>query len=358
MKILYVITGLGLGGAEKVVCDLADQMSALGHQVKIAYLVGEVLVRPNNIHIEIVPLGLHSLYELYSASKKYKKLIQDFKPDVVHAHMVHANIFARLNRMFCAIPRLICTAHSNNEGGWVRMITYRLTNSLSEVLTNVSENACQSFQRQGAATLSQIQTVYNGINLELYTFHNKKNLEANKDTIQFLSVGRFHEAKDYPNLLHAVTIFHKSLKYKKCIFNIAGDGELRPQIEALIEQLGLKDHVTLLGRRDDIPQLMQEADFFILPSAYEGFGLVVAEAMACGAFVIATNSGGVAEVMGDTGMLVPPKDSKALAEAIKIVVSKTPSEIQENNLKARQRIEELFSLESSVKKWLALYEAK
>lgn len=353
MKLLYLITGLGGGGAEKVVCDLADQMSALGHQVKIAYLVGEVLVCPNNLHIEIVPLGLHSLYEFYSASKKYRKLIQDFKPDVVHAHMVHANIFARFNRIGCAVPKLICTAHNSNEGGKFRMMAYRLTNFLSDFNTNVSQEATESLISKGAFNHNNLTTVYNGIDLSKF-----KLLKADKknDEIMFLSVGRFNKQKDYPNLLHAVTIFHKSLKYKKCIFNIAGDGELRPQIEALIEQLGLKDHVTLLGRRDDIPQLMQEADFFILPSAYEGFGLVVAEAMACGAFVIATNSGGVAEVIGDTGILVPPQNSQALAHALKQAVNKTALDIEENNFKARQRVEELFSLEKSVQNWLKLYE--
>ena len=76
MRILYVITGLGLGGAEKVVCDLADQMSNLGHQVKIAYLTGEILVRPKNINVDIIPLDLNNFYGLYSTSNKYKKLIQ------------------------------------------------------------------------------------------------------------------------------------------------------------------------------------------------------------------------------------------------------------------------------------------
>ena len=353
MKILYLVTGLGLGGAEKVVCDLADQISTLGHEVKIAYLTGEVLVRPKEINVDILPLSLNNLYGLYSASKKYKKLIQDFQPDVVHSHMVHANIFARINRIGCAIPKLICTAHNSNEGGQLRMLAYKLTNFLSNLNTNVSQEASDSLISKGAFNKNNLITVYNGIDLNKFTFFNK---DKNSNELSFLSVGRFNEQKDYPNLLRAIATFHESLKQKKCMLSIAGDGELRPQIEELIEHLGLKNKVTLLGRRNDIPQLMQEADFFILPSAYEGFGLVVAEAMACGAFVIATNSGGVAEVMGDTGILVPPQDSKALAEAIKQAVSKTPLEIQENNLKARQRVEELFSLENSVQNWLKLYE--
>ena len=97
MKILYLITGLGGGGAEKVVADLADQMSQRGHLVKIAYLKGEVVVRPENNEIELVYLGLESIKQSTFAYKKYKNLLQTFKPDVVHAHMVHANIFARLN---------------------------------------------------------------------------------------------------------------------------------------------------------------------------------------------------------------------------------------------------------------------
>ena len=353
MKILYVITGLGMGGAEKVVCDLADQMSLEGHEVKIAYLTGDKLVTPKFPNIEIIYLALNGVNSFIPASFRYRELLKKFRPDIVHSHMVHANIFARINRIGCAIPKLICTAHNSNEGGKFRMIAYRLTNFLSDFNSNVSQEATDSLISKGAFNKNNLTTVYNGIDLNKF-----KLLKANKknDEIMFLSVGRFNEQKDYPNLLHAVTTFHKSLKQKKCMFSIAGDGELRPQIEALIKQLGLKDHVTLLGRRDDIPQLMQEADFFILPSAYEGFGLVVAEAMACGAFVIATNSGGVAEVMGDTGILVPPQDSQALAAAIQKALSLSDEEIAQNKIKARKRIEDLFSLEKSVKRWLEIYE--
>lgn len=355
MRILYVITGLGLGGAEKVVCDLADQMSNFGHQVKIAYLTGKVVVRPKNINVDIIPLDLHNFYGLYLASKKYKKLIQDFQPDVVHAHMVHANIFTRINRIGCAIPKLICTAHNSNEGGRLRMIAYRLTNFLSDFNSNVSQEATESLISKGAFNKNNLTTVYNGI--DLIKFKSFKT-EKKNDEIMILSVGRFNEQKDYPNLFRAIKILKDNNLIEKIKFYIAGDGELRSELEQLIKILNISDNVTLLGIRSDIPELMNQAHFFILPSAYEGFGLVVAEAMACGAFVIATNSGGVAEVMGDTGLLVPPQDSEALAKAIEKAVSKTPLEIQENNLKARQRVEELFSLEASVKKWLALYEAK
>ena len=75
MKILYVITGLGVGGAEKVVCDLADQMILKGHDVKIVYLTGSVLVKPISPRIELLPLHLNSASNVFSASRKYKKII-------------------------------------------------------------------------------------------------------------------------------------------------------------------------------------------------------------------------------------------------------------------------------------------
>ncbi|WP_151805321.1 glycosyltransferase, partial [Acinetobacter bereziniae] len=198
MNILYLITGLGLGGAEKVVVGLAEQMHLLGHKVKIAYLKGEALVIPNSIDIECLCLKFDDLSKFFSASKRYRSLIHDFNPDVVHAHMVHANIFARLNRIGCNVPKLICTAHNSNEGGKLRMLAYKLTNHLSDINTNVSNEASDSLIAKGAFSKKNLITVYNGIDLEKF---NKFNEIEKKDNnkIKFLSVGRFNEQKDYPN---------------------------------------------------------------------------------------------------------------------------------------------------------------
>ena len=351
MKILYVITGLGVGGAEKVVCDLADQMILKGHDVKIVYLTGSVLVKPISPRIELLPLHLNSASNVFSASRKYKKIIRDFSPDVIHSHMIHANIFARLNHLSFKYIRLICTAHNSNEGGRMRMLAYKLTNFLSNLNTNVSQEASKSLISKGAFNKNNLITVYNGIDLNKFNFFNK---DKNSNELSFLSVGRFNKQKDYPNLFQAISILKNTIN-KEVKFYIAGDGELRPQLEQLIVDLGISDCVVLLGKRSDIPNLLNKADYFVLSSRHEGLPTVVIEAMACGTFVIATDCGGSAEIMGDTGLLVPPQDSEALAEALNQAVNKTSSEIQENNLKARQRVEELFSLEKSVENWLKIY---
>ena len=356
MKILYIITGLSLGGAEKVVADLADQMIAFGHNVKIAYLTGEILVKPASSDVEIIALGLNSLKDFLIASKKYQRLIKSFRPDIVHAHMVHANIFARLNRVLCPVPKLICTAHNSNEGGKARMAAYRLTNRLSDVNTNVSQEATEALIAKGAFSKNNIMTVYNGIDLKKFE-KNHDSTDLDKNVLNIISVGRFNDQKDYPNLINAFAELKKNVT-TDIRLTIVGDGELRPQIESLIKELNLDKDITLLGRRSDVAELLSQADIFVLASKHEGLPTVVIEAMACECFVVTTDCGGSAEILGDTGKLVPIQNSQALADALQDAINLSEEDRAENNKKARARVEELFSLETSVKKWLALYEAE
>lgn len=359
MKILYVITGLGLGGAEKIVCDLADQMLKAGHEVKIAYLTGDKVITPKSLNIEIIYLGLSGINSFVSASLKYRQLLRKFCPDVVHAHMVHANIFTRLNRIGAKVPRLISSAHSNNEGGRNRMLAYRVTHHLADYTTNVSNNACENFRRLKAIPNNDIHVVYNGVDINKFSYHSNKIPKIdNKKT--FIAVGRFHEAKDYPNLIRAYSLLLKDENSLQVILKIIGqtDESIYPNVSKLIESENLNNKVVIMGKRDDIPTLLSQADFLVLSSKYEGLPTVVIEAMASGTFVIGTDCGGTAEIMGDTGILVPTQDSQALAQAMHQALNLTNEQIEVNNKRARKRIEELFSLEKSVEKWLEIYEAE
>ncbi|EJF7713360.1 glycosyltransferase, partial [Providencia rettgeri] len=343
--------GLGLGGAEKVVANLADQMYMQGYNVKIAYLKGHVAVYPQSSDIEIIYLGLEKSKNFFSAAKKYRNLIQNYQPDVVHAHMVHANIFARVCRPLSSVPKLICTAHNSNEGGKLRMLAYKYTNFLSDLNTNVSQEATQSLIKRGAFTHKNLKTIYNGINLEL--FLKKSNNNNNSNNIQFLSVGRLNVQKDYPNLLNAIKIVIQ--EHKNVHFNIVGDGCLLNQIKDLIMELKISNFVTLLGNREDIPQLMHQSNFFVLSSSHEGLPTVLIEAQASQLFVIATDCGGSKEIMKDTGILVPPQNSKVLAESILAAIRIPKLAIKENNLKALNYAKSNFDLNNVTREWISIY---
>lgn len=361
MKILYVITGLGLGGAEKVMIQLAEKIKSLNHSIKIIYLTGNVQVQPNDKTIEIIGLNLNSAIDFVEASRKYRQVIYDFHPDVIHAHMIHANIFTRLNSIF--LPRdikLICSAHSSNEGGILRMLAYRLTNGLSDVLTNVSQEATQSFIKKKAVNASDIVTIYNGIDLTKFRSIGKVNniskckLKIDSNDKIILAVGRIEDPKDYPTLIKAVSLLSETTNNFKLL--IAGEGTLRKDLEILINKLKVSDRVYLLGNRDDIPELMALSDLYVLSSKFEGLPTVLIEAMACGKFVVSTDCGGAREVIGDTGILVPIKDSKKLAAALDKALNLPSEDIELNSIKAMARAEKLFSIDKVINEWLKIYE--
>lgn len=360
MKILFIITGLGVGGAERQVVDVADALSERGHEIRICYLTGPALTIPKSQGIELIGLQMKkSVRGFIKAYLSLRRIIRYFEPDVVHSHMFHANIITRLVRLTMYIPRLICTAHNTNEGGKFRMLAYRMTGRLADVSTNVSEEAVLAFETKGAVAPGAMIPVENGI--DTVRFHpsiasrtalRKKN-KVDDNTKVIVAVGRLSPAKDYPNLLQAyVDVLQK---FDNTLLWIIGEGGLKNVLIEEAIKLGISDHVHFLGIQENVEDWLNAADIFVLSSAWEGFSLVVAEAMACEKVVVATDAGGVKEVLGDAGYLVPPRNPIALAEALKQALTLNSYEVKAIGKKARERVVKLYSLERVVTRWLEIY---
>lgn len=357
MKILYVITGLAQGGAERVVCDLANSMYEKGHEVKIIYLTGEILTRPRYNEIEIIKINLNNFFSLFNAYVNLKKFIANYQPDVVHSHMVHANLLTRLVRLSIPIKKLISTAHSDNEGGILRMRLYRLTHHLSDLTTNVSTYASQSFIKKKAVPQNGISTIYNGVDFNNFTYHSDANKKI-KDELNIdsqdrilLAVGRFHAAKNYPNLIEAIGLLSK--KINNFVLLIAGDGDLRPEIEAYIQKQKIENRIRLLGRRSDIPTLMSACDVFILSSNYEGLPTVLIEALACQAHAVSTDVSGAREILDINGEIVPINSPVNLAQSIEILLDK-----KHKNKMGAEYVRKKFDLNIISDQWLEIYHEK
>lgn len=359
MRVLLVTTGLALGGAERQVADLANRLAGRGHDVAIAYLVGDVEVRPAAA-VALFPLGLtKSPPGLMRGGLRLGRLIRAWRPDVVHSHMVHANVLTRLVRVFSPMRRLVCTAHNTNEGGrWVSL-AYRLTDRLADVSTNVSQEAVEAFERNGAVPRGRMLAVHNGIDVRLFNDDPERRADARNRLFPdrtrrlLLSVGRLAEQKNHAGLLRVFAGLAQRLT--DVDLWIAGDGPLRAVLQQQCVALGLEGRVVLLGARADVPDLMRAADVFVLASHFEGFGLVVAEAMASGTPVVAADAGGVAEVMAGTGFLVPVDDETALGRALDEAFAMDAGRRLAQVSAARLRAEAL-DIERSVDGWLRLYE--
>ena len=363
MNIVLMITGLRIGGAETQVCSIADKLYDIGHKVTLIYLTGDNEVSPANPNIKVIGLGMEKTpLGLFKAYRKCRKIIIKLNPDVLHSHMIHANIFSRLLHITVPIPMVISTAHNANEGGQMRMLAYRFTNSLADLSTNVSTEALQAFIEKNAMCSDKSTVVYNGVDTNKFIYNQdsreafRKQLGLGTDDFLFLAVGRLTEQKDYPNLLNAFSSIVKN--NPKAKLAIIGKGNLEDEIKKLHYSLGLQNNTYFLGTRNDVHLLMSACDCFVLSSAYEGFGLVVAEAMSSQRVVIGTDSGGVKEVIGTEGFLVEPKDHIALANAMQRAINLDTDQRNDMGLKARQRILNKYSLNATVDKWLKLYKAQ
>ncbi|MEB3754422.1 glycosyltransferase [Acinetobacter sp. MD2(2019)] len=359
MKILFLITGLGLGGAEKVVTSLADQLFLAGHQVKIAYLKGEVIVRPEQDDIELIDLGFHGITNLMHSLQAMKQLLQRFQPDVVHAHMFHAIVFARLLRTHLQIPYLISTAHSKAIGGQLRKFLYRLSDRFSDLNTNVSEEATAFFVAQNAFSATKSVSVTNGIDTQKFQFspqirqQMRQQFQLMDNVPVFMAVGRLNPAKDYPNLIAAFALLHA--KHPQAKLFIVGEGEQRSGLEQQVHKLGLQNQIHFLGARPDVNALLSMADVFVLASAWEGFGLVVAEAMSCERVVVATDCGGVKEVLAQPEWLVEPQNTQMLHKKMENALQLSENEKAQLGQKNRQRVIAQYSMQHMLQQWLALY---
>jgi len=313
-----------------------------------------------NADIPLVTLNMRRGVADPRAVFRLLKILREWKPDIVHSHMVHANLLARVVRIFCKMPVLISTAHSIDEGGSWREVAYRLTDPLADLTTNVSRAAVKRYIRVGAAPKNKIMFMPNGIdtakfNLNKAAGQRLRNELGVDNYFVWLAVGRFEEAKDYPNMLRAFSMIVS--KKSNVVLLLVGRGSLLEEVKKLAGALGMKDNVRFLGVRQDVPDLMNAADAFVLSSRWEGFGLVLVEAMSCQLPVVATDSGGPREILngGKLGHLVPPGDSEALAAAMMKMMSLPEAERQAMGRAGRAYIEANYSLEHVVDQWEVLY---
>lgn len=359
MRILYILTSLGIGGAEKQVVAVAGRMAARGHSVALLVLKHAPEECPTKLpvlrlNISKTPLGI--LRGLRFAGK----FVALFHPDILHSHTFPANIFTRLLRLSlsrqASPPVVINTIHNIYEGGRHRMLLYRLTAMQADAVTAVSTAAAERFIKLHAVSRNKISVLTNGIDIDTFT-PDKKTRRSTRSLMQtgnafvWLAVGRIVPAKDYPNLLQAFTQIQRT--HPEAILWIAGEGDPAALTGS---EINLNNpSVQWLGLRHDIVQLLDAADAYVLSSAWEGMPLALGEAMAMEKPVVATDAGGVRELVGEAGIVVPRSDSEALANAMLKVMAMNEWQRKVMSRSARARISQQFSMQAKAAEWESLY---
>lgn len=356
MNILLCITGMTLGGAERQVANLADRFAAAGHTCNIVVLGGDIEVRPASPQVGLFHLGMRRKpLSAVAALFAFRRLCRELAPQIVHSHLFHANLLCRLSWFLFRTPKPISSLHNSRETSSLRYSLYSATRRWARLTTNVSSRGFDEYFARRAVDRRSSLVVYNGIELAGEGGAAVPGRASGKSAgLRLISVGRLTGQKDFTNLLRAFALLRQNRPDLNTSLQIVGDGELRADLEALAAHLELRGAVTFLGARDDVPALLRSANIYVQSSAWEGFGMAIAEAMDAGLPVVSTDCGGPAEVLDGLGRLVPPGNSGALAAAI----AATADDVAAGRFDpapVRASVAARFSYEAAAAAWLEIY---
>lgn len=361
MRIVYMLTSLGIGGAEKQVVLLAERMHARGHVVRILVLM-EPADQEWRTNIVVDHLGVRKSPAYVIAGAYHAvRILGAFRPDVLHCHTLHANLFGRLLKIALPWLRVISTIHNTYEGDWRRMLAYRVTDRLCLRTFAVCQAAAHEAVRRRAVPALNCPVIHNGFDADEYMPESARRVrfreEMAADDFVWVTVGRIVPAKDYGGLLRAFARVHQDTTPVELWIVGEGRADYGNRMRALSIELGLEKVVRWLGLRDDLAALLDAADGFVLGSAWEGMPLAIGEAMAMEKPCVVTDVGGAKEILGTCGTLVRTGDPDALAAAMLGVMAESADARLHTGRAARRRIQERFSMDAKATEWEAVYES-
>jgi glycosyltransferase involved in cell wall biosynthesis len=371
VKLVMVVTGLGVGGAERQIVALAHRFQALGSSIVVVTLIepGPLKEELTKVQIPVYSLGMKRGIPGPGAIWRLAKIVRREKPEIVHAHMFHANILARVSRLLWRHIPLVCAIRNVNEVSsrstnwndktW-RDDAYRFTNFLTQKTTAVCDTCARRYIEIGAFRPDQIVSIPNGIVVAKFARDTESGARLRTELglegkIVGLMVSRMEPPKDHALLLRAWAAALQKNSQLHLVF--VGDGPDRGELEKLAASLNITAHVSFMGIRKDVRPFLSMADFFLLITIMEGMPVSVLEAAAASLPAIASSAGGIPEVINDgkTGFLVPPGDLARLIEAIGTMASLPPAERAAMGAAARELISTRYDFELMTQSYLEVY---
>jgi glycosyltransferase involved in cell wall biosynthesis len=360
-RVVLVTNGLGCGGAEAQLLRLARMLTARGDEVGILSILPVVeCAEAEDLSVPVATLDLRPVARGARAISTGSRILREWAPDTLISFVYQANVLGRIAGRLAGVPTIISSIRNEHFGARTRELVLRGTDHLATLTTTNSTRAAKSLIDRGVVPVGRLAVVPNGLDTNRYRTDAARRaavraaLGLYDDEFLWLAVGRLHDQKDHASLLEAVA----HLVPSRPALAIAGDGPLRGPLETMATGLRIDPPVRFLGRRGDVPDLLNAADGLVLSSAWEGSPNVILEAMAAALPVVATDVGGVPELVrpGETGFVVPPHDARALSTAMGFVMALPVSGRRNMGTWARERVEREHSLDAMRRAWFTTLE--
>jgi glycosyltransferase involved in cell wall biosynthesis len=369
-KLVFVISSLGGGGAERVLVDLISSLDRRKYNVLLV-VFEEVTDLQKHLppYIKVIYLNKRSRWDFFKLIIKLGKILNEFTPTIVISSLYHTNIVTGLASFLQKRKSVLILWEHNYPPKYlpkvklnkiVRLLM-QLTYNKADTIVTVSNKIRDYFSEEFKIDPKNIQTIYNPIIIKTLIEKSKEEVEhlffGENNTKIIISVGRLTEQKRFDLLLKAFSLVRKNNEDVRLI--ILGKGFLRKDLENLAKELNIHKWVDLVGFKVNPYAWMAKADIFVLCSDYEGFPVVLLEAMECGVPIISTDClTGPNEIITNNknGLLIPTGNEDALSNAILSLLKdeKLRQEFSENG---RHRAKD-FDIEKITPKFEELFNQK
>jgi glycosyltransferase involved in cell wall biosynthesis len=355
IKVAIVENNLVIGGVQKLVID---QLRTLSRELFEIHLI--TLHQPDIEHfytlvpddVRLVKLDFASAKDIKSWFRLYRTL-RDIKPDIVKSSMYFSNTVVRILKPFFAY-KVITAEHNTNDGkGRLQKLLNRFLHTLSVTTIVDSEMVADHLSKIEKVPRSQYTVIHNGVDLEAIEASKREFLPqrsalravygiGDEDKL-FLSIGRMVRQKNHERMIRAFSLLLKKRPNSKLM--IIGDGGLKPQLEKLVTELGIKDQVFLLPAIKDIHKFYVMSDITLLSSDHEGFCIAAMEGLAFGAPLVSPRVAGVVEYLrdGENGLFAE-KTPESLAEKMEEILTFSKEKFAEFQSEA-QKTADNYSVE-------------
>jgi len=356
IKLLYIITSLGLGGAEKLLLYYLKNLD----KSKYSLYVCCFREKPDDLMLEMSEFA-----EIFNLKVKNKfnpivivsiiKLIRKINPDIIHTHLFQPRVYATIAHIFSKRPVLITQKHSivNPQKHHMFILLEMISIWMNNKVIAISESVKKSLKKYEFISENKILVLPNCIDYKKFNNKTEREIIQNKKEIVMGTVGRLEKEKGIKYLLLAMKII--LTRFPNARLEIIGDGSQYKELKEFSKKLGISNSVIFFGKFTDVIPFYKKMDIFVLPSILEGFGIVLLEAMAAEVPVIATDVDGIKEVIidGECGILVPPKNPEAIANSVTRLIEspQLTKKIVEKGLTRAQ----LFDVQEHVMKLDSLY---
>lgn len=371
MKVIHVIIGLNIGGAELMLFRLCRSLVANSDDEHIVISLttkGEIGLRLQSSGVEVIALGMKTPWDLLGTFFQLLRQLKRIKPDVVQCWMYHSDLLGGLAARLLGVKHIIWGVRTTDvsRGGSkstvvVRKLCAWLSNIVPSVIVCAAEASRKAHVKVGYAA-EKMEVIPNGFELDKWFASESQRLEIRslcgiqESDLVIGSLGRFNEVKDHFTFVQAAA--ELLLKFPTVKFLMVGrdvDFNNLP-LKAAIDLTGHPQNFILLGERHDIAVCLKAMDIFCLHSITEGFPNVLGEAMSMRLPCVTTDVGDAQYLLGSNGVVVPPKSPVDLARALAYMLSLSSSERSKLGNDAYDRIAKNFTMECAETRFKHIYE--